>query len=147
MGLDMYLTKKIYIGAPWEHRKVKAAVKISVGENKIAINPKKISYIEEEVVTWRKANQIHAWFVENVQKGVDDCATYQVSKELLEQLKELCLKAKEDKNPNLLPPFDGFFFGSTEIDDGYWQDIDQTIKNLVDLEDRFEVTYQYQSSW
>ena len=118
-----------------------------MGENKIVINPKKISYIEEEVVTWRKANQIHAWFVENVQKGVDDCAVYQVSKELLEQLKELCLKVKAEKNSNLLPPADGFFFGSTEIDDGYWQDIDQTIKNLVDLEDRFEVTYQYQSSW
>lgn len=29
--------------------------------------------IRENVGYWRKANQIHNWFVENIQDGVDDC--------------------------------------------------------------------------
>ncbi len=37
---------------------------------------------------WRKANQIHGWFVEHVQYGEDDCGMYEVTvgdlKELLE---------------------------------------------------------------
>ena len=45
MGLDMYLTKKIYIGANYEHRNVEANVDIKVNGNVININPKKISYI------------------------------------------------------------------------------------------------------
>ncbi len=35
---------------------------------------------------WRKSNQIHQWFVENVQGGKDDCAEYSVS---FDQLKLL----------------------------------------------------------
>lgn len=43
---------------------------------------------EEEVGYWRKSNQIHNWFVENVQDGEDDCGTYKVGiKKLTELLK------------------------------------------------------------
>lgn len=35
---------------------------------------------------WRKANQIHKWFVENVQEGEDDCKEYYVSREKLKEL-------------------------------------------------------------
>lgn len=42
------------------------------------------------VCDWRKANQIHNWFVGNVQNGVDDCDAHEVSKEQLEDLLEIC---------------------------------------------------------
>ena len=44
----------------------------------------------EQVGYWRKANAIHRWFVQNVQAGVDDCGTYVVTREQLEQLKATC---------------------------------------------------------
>ena len=44
----------------------------------------------EQVGYWRKANAIHRWFVQNVQDGVDDCGTYIVTREQLEQLKAAC---------------------------------------------------------
>ena len=47
--------------------------------------------ISEEVGYWRKANQIHNWFVENVQDGVDDCDYHdEVTKETLEELLDVC---------------------------------------------------------
>jgi hypothetical protein len=47
--------------------------------------------ISEEVGYWRKANQIHNWFVENVQYGVDDCDYHdEVTKETLEELLDAC---------------------------------------------------------
>lgn len=48
----------------------------------------------DQLVSWRKANQIHNWFVENVQDGQDDCGSYEVTKEQLETLLELCMKVK-----------------------------------------------------
>lgn len=95
MGLDMYLTKKTYIGAEYEHRKVNAVVEITQNGKKIEIDPKKISQIEERAGYWRKANQIHKWFVDNVQNGVDDCGDYEVSVEQLQALLEVCKKVKE----------------------------------------------------
>lgn len=45
----------------------------------------------EEIGYWRKANQIHNWFVEHVQDGEDDCCYHnEVTKELLEELLDTC---------------------------------------------------------
>lgn len=55
---------------------------------------KKYGYktIFEQIGYWRKANHIHKWFVDNVQNGVDECDTYEVTKEQLEDLLNVCRK-------------------------------------------------------
>lgn len=90
MGLDMYLTKKTYIGAEYEHRDVKAEVNITIMGEPVKIDPKKITYIQESAAYWRKANHIHDWFVQNVQDGEDDCKEYYVSKENMQELLDTC---------------------------------------------------------
>ena len=46
----------------------------------------------KELMYWRKANQIHNWFVQNCQNGVDDCGRYVITVADLKKLKELCEK-------------------------------------------------------
>lgn len=46
----------------------------------------------EDVGYWRKANQIHNWFVQNVQGGEDDCEFYEVSQSKLIELRDTCQK-------------------------------------------------------
>ena len=139
--------------------------------------------IKEQVASWRKANAIHNWFVENVQDGVDDCGIYEVSKEDLENLLHICKLIKnkcrlkkgkikngercengrwvpiyEDgeyiENPAIaeeyLPTTGGFFFGSTEYDQWYMQDIEYTVEVLTKIlrETDFEAQMvAYSSSW
>lgn len=146
MGLDMYLVKKNYVGAKYEHRKVKGEVEIEVEGRLLDIDFKKITYIIEEVGYWRKANAIHGWFVANVQGGKDDCGEYYVSYEKLQELKNLCMKAYECPNPvSILPPTAGFFFGSDKVDGYYYDDLKHTIDVLSGLDKNGE--YYYQSSW
>ena len=52
----------------------------------MGIKPERVIYIEEEIAYWRKANAIHAWFVENCQDGRDECQTAYVSRDQLEDL-------------------------------------------------------------
>ena len=66
MGLDMYLTKHIYIGAEWDHLQIEGEIKLSTKGKNIPINFKKVSYIVESVAYWRKANAIHEWFVQHL---------------------------------------------------------------------------------
>lgn len=48
-------------------------------------------YIYEHVGYWRKANEIHDWFVNNIQDGIDDCDYHrEVTKEDLERLRDTC---------------------------------------------------------
>lgn len=46
----------------------------------------------DEVGYWRKANQVHKWFVDNVQNGVDDCREYVVTLSNVKELLETCKK-------------------------------------------------------
>ena len=86
--------------------------------------------IFHEGAYWRKANAIHAWFVDNVQAGVDDCNHYELTREHLETLKNICTQAIETKDTQKLEPRDGFFFGSLYIDDWYWADVMHTIDQI-----------------
>jgi hypothetical protein len=98
---------------------------------------------------WRKANQIHNWFVENVQDGDDDCNKYYVTREQLEQLRSTCLEVivDIDKAEDLLPTGAGFFFGSTNYDQYYVQDLVDTV-DIINrcLSTKFD-SFEYQSSW
>lgn len=157
MGLDMYLSRKKYIGANYDHRNVDAIISITIGGKKVPIDIKKISYIEEAVGYWRKANQIHNWFVENVQDGEDDCKSYSVDIEDLKELLDLCRQVKKEPNraEELLPTCDGFFFGNTEYGEMYMEDIDYTIElleKLIKEEEEYNANgfyseFEYFASW
>ena len=102
-----------------------------------------------EIGYWRKANQIHNWFVENCQGGVDDCREHSVYHEDLQKLKELCEAVLKHPNEaeDLLPTQCGFFFGSTEYDEYYFEDLRATIEIIVwALSQDFDY-FVYHSSW
>ena len=153
MGLDMYLTRSIYVGANYDHNQVDGALFLTKGGRKLNVNFNKVSSIRESAMYWRKANHIHKWFVDNVQGGNDDCKEYYVSKEKVQELINLCKKVI--KNPEqaqkLLPTQEGFFFGGTSYDEYYFQDCKETAKVLAKLlkqdQDDHDVDYYYSSSW
>jgi hypothetical protein len=180
MGLDMYLTKKIDIGAEYEHRNVKGTIDITINGKPVNVNFKKVTIICERAGYWRKANQIHDWFVKNVQDSKDDCGEYSVSHEQMKELLTICKKIKKGcplkdgvitngyvyengiKMPivgegkemtnielaeSLLPVRSGFFFGSTDYDQYYMQDIEDTIEILTECLKDKDADYTYQSSW
>lgn len=151
MGLDMYLRRRTYV-KNWDHMGPENRHTITVaGPRAAGITPARITSIEEEVGYWRKANAIHQWFVTHCQGGTDDCRDAYVSREQLEELLETCktVLAQPDQVADLLPPKSGFFFGSTEIDEYYWQNVRDTIALLESLlaEDTSYADFYYRSSW
>jgi len=151
MGLDMYLTAKQYASTFNENDKEireyldKAPVDKRLG---------KPDYLVFDVKTWRKANAIHKWFVENVQEGKDDCKEYYLTIEHLKKLLSICQQVIKDpsKASELLPSESGFFFGSTEYDEWYYEDVKDTAEVLEGVveycnEGKTYLDFYYQSSW
>lgn len=131
MGLDMFLMSGTGL----------------VGEDctyKTVANSTRVGY-------WRKANAIHNFFVKSVQKGVDDCGTYEVSEVHLNDLKERALSVlKDGADPEeTLPSVGGFFFGDTSYSDDYFYDLKATLpiveKALEEIKAGRKVFYS--SSW
>jgi hypothetical protein len=159
MGLDMYLYKQI-----------------KGEDNKIDV-----------VAYWRKANQVHNWFVTNVQNGVDNCEPHPVTEQDIvkllnicnqileldinyeEQMTEIGVSFKDGKREpimdfvkvidneevvetmhNLLPTAEGFFFGSTDYDEWYIEDIKSTAEQLNHVLEETDFKTEelfYNSSW
>ena len=151
MGLDMYLSKKTYV-KQWDHQSPEEKYEVKVtkgGEPVEAIKASRVKYIEEEIGYWRKANQIHRWFVENVQEGKDDCGEYYVGDTQLQELMDVCKKVTADNSlaESLLPSASGFFFGATNYDEWYFEDVKNTISILEDALQSKGGEIYYSSSW
>jgi hypothetical protein len=105
-----------------------------------------------EVAYWRKANAIHGWII-NHTGAVDDCTPISLTKQDLVDLRELCMKVltngTSDYAEEMLPPSTGFFFGSTQVDEWYWQDLNDTVAKLnVALEQSTDdAMFEYLASW
>jgi hypothetical protein len=151
MGLDMYLTAKRYL-CQYPEDGDDAKLAKAIGALPLGNRGMRVKEVSCEAMYWRKANAIHKWFVDNCQGGVDDCDEYYVDKEKLQKLADDCQKILDDHSqaPDVLPTQSGFFFGSTEFDEYFWEEIQRTVHNIRILLnnaefDRWELYYR--SSW
>ena len=167
MGLDMYLSARKYINKiNWdlidknydsENRYELATtheyknVVEAAGLSDVAKNNEIYGVsVGVNVAYWRKVNAVHNWFVENVQQGEDNCEEYYVSQNKLKELLQVVKTALITRDPSLIPPQGGFFFGSTDIDEWYWSGLEYTrdeLKRVISLDDFENLSFYYQSSW
>ena len=146
MGLDMYLKGKRYLS---EYDEVTKPLKTKVNEALQGPGFLPVNEVSAEAMYWRKANAIHNWFVRECQGGVDECQEVLVDRDQLQELLDVCKEVGATKNPGLLPTGAGFFFGSTEYDDYYYETLAHTAARLELLlsEEYKDWDFYYQSNW
>ena len=162
MGLDMYLYAEKYVsGVEWTQGKdgvpsSKPSAEFSAILETAGLSPDDLrseypsARLMFQVAYWRKVNAIHQWFVDNCGDGVDECQPYDVQRADLVVLLMMVNEAIETRNGEVLAPQSGFFFGSTEIDEWYWKDLEATREMLTAIVDnpKFEnYGFTYQASW
>jgi len=127
MGLDMYFTRE--------------------PKSKSSKDSRRYAH---EVGYFRKHNALHQWMVDNVQDGRDECQCVEVTSEVLVQLFGLVQTACVLRDATLMPPVSGFFFGSTDVDEWYWEKMIktyETLREIIDTTDFNNESVYYQSSW
>lgn len=167
MGLDMYLEASKYVSrhersTNYQEPQVTSAEYAEVAKffptGADEFSDFAGAEVKLSVGYWRKANAIHNWFVTECAGGKDDCKPVYVSFDKLRELRATCehlLSVKGMANETaevqkLLPPTAGFFFGSTDIDEWFWNDIERTLKILnkaIPLSEDDGCSIIYQASW
>ena len=151
MGLDQYLEARQYISKrDWsgdepvdnkEYPIVEAMTQPGV------VDPTAGGGItlQYTAIQWRKANAIHRWMEANVTIGeLENCRDYPIHGDQLKQLRDDCRAvfdaqregsdvATVAEERNLLPQ-PGFFFGSYDMDDWYFEHLDFTVLSINRLE-------------
>lgn len=130
MGLDMYLTERM-------------------------------SEKEEEaslLAYWRKANAIHKFLSDKIieEHGleieeIENCQNYLISYQALSDLIDTCQRVLQHKElaSQELPTYQGFFYGSYEYDDWYFEIIEETIQQIQPILNQYnpEDMFVYSVWW
>jgi hypothetical protein len=155
MGLDMYLYKKTNLTSKrWvmDGDSKDIAIVVRNGNVDEHIKPDRVVGVTEEIMYWRKANHIHKWFVDHCADGEDECQEIYVPHDKLVNLVHACIKVvnNHELSEELLPTTSGFFFGSTEYDEWYYESLQEVIDTLLPDLDKGEGDnsyYIYRASW
>lgn len=161
MGLDMYLYVQKYVSR-MDYANVDGTVVAAIrpdfqamtellGTDTLIRQDDWTGYtIEVPVGYWRKANAIHGWITTFCADGEDNCQRIYISRENAQELVDLCKQAirVKEEAPEILPTTSGFFFGSTEYDEWYFQDLQHTIDIFEPLlTSEYADSIHYQASW
>lgn len=110
-----------------------------------------ISHKQEQIAYWRKANQIRGWFQELLGEESNGVCKGKISKEDIDNLLDTCKQVLEDHSlaEKLLPVTEGFFFGSYEYDEYYFEQIKETVEicERVLKEFDFNTNYLIYDEW
>ena len=144
MGLDMYLEKaKIgaekYFKTDWEELKVTNKQEFNNEVLPLLYNDGGRQCLTKEIYYWRKSSAIHKWFSNQTEHGLGNCETLEVTKEMLQDfifILEEVIKCKNGEEK--LPTTSGFFFGSMEYDEWYYEDLKRTLTKFKSLIDSFD---------
>lgn len=151
----MYLYRETYV-KKWAHQSPEEQFEVTVkkgGETYKDINSENISTVSENIAYWCKFNALHNWIVENCANGRDECQRIYVPSEALVELYNTLKQVNEDnsKAEDLLPTRGGFFFGSTDYDEYYFQEVEESINTLEpyikNINEGSIADFYYQSSW
>lgn len=111
--------------------------------------------ISYQIGYFRKFNALHSYIVKTFANGIDNCQDIILYKEDVEQIKKVLddvLNAHQhaEKAKEILPTQSGFFFGSTDYDEFYFDDVKDAAGLMQNLLDNFDFeNYQliYVASW
>lgn len=169
MGLDMYLEirKNEYRSEYHQDKGSDLALEYPKDITEFIPVPTHLTISRQtnyKVGYWRKANQIHNWFMQNCAERdewdnpIDNCRPIEITVDKLEKLLDDCKKVLADHSlaSSLLPTQSGFFFGSTAYDEYYFSETERTIKIIkpvlkfakhkLEIED-YDWEVYYQASW
>jgi len=156
MGLDMFLNAQRFLWSSDADSTMPRSKDDDIADAIRAALPEmgklRPTKVFVEAAYWRKANAIHQWFVANCQGGKDECQESYVGREELNTLLKLVTTVLDnpDQAAALLPTQSGFFFGNTQYDEGYIQDLTYTRDQLTLLltnEDMKHWEFYYCASW
>ena len=155
MGLDIYLLRKVYIGAGCGSRwlKIEGTVDIRKNGKNVPVELNRIWEFAECVGYWQKFAPLHQWMLENALSGENDCLEHVISQEVISKLKADCEKIVSAEKDWIAPAKEVFpylHFEKADPDqlEEFLSDIIYTYQILLDLPDEYpDAVYCYKASW
>lgn len=111
--------------------------------------------ISYQIGYFRKFNALHSYIVKTFADGIDNCQDIILYKEDVEKIKKvlddvLNVHQQAEKAKEILPTQSGYFFGGTDYDEYYFEEVKVAADLMQNFLDNFDFeNYQlvYRASW
>jgi len=90
MGLDIYLTKKTFIGGMFRSSEVGGTINLTKKGKKIPIKTERLVYVEEDIFHGRKTYWLQEWLNHELPDGLPNMVEQEIGDDVVTRLHEAC---------------------------------------------------------
>ena len=98
MGLDIYLSKKTFIGAMFNSSKVSGIISLTKHGKKIPIELRRVAYVIEDIYHGHKTHWLHDWLNLELAGVLSNAEERKISEALMDRLHQACIEVLAHRN-------------------------------------------------
>ena len=98
MGLDIYLSKKTFIGAMFDSCGISGIISIKRRGRVIPIKFRRVAYIIENIYHGSKTHWLHEWLSRELTDGMENSEEYELGKDVIDRLHQACIEVLAHRN-------------------------------------------------
>ena len=98
MGLDIYLSKKTFIGAMFDSCGISGSISLKKRGKEIPIKLRRVAYVIEDIYHGRKTHWLHEWLSRELTDAMENSEEYELGEDVIDRLHKACIEILEHRN-------------------------------------------------
>ena len=92
MGLDIYLSKKTFIGAKYKSQAITGSISLFKRGKKIPVSLQRLTYVIEDIFHGSKTHWLHNWLDIELPENLENAEDHEISEDLMDRLHRACIE-------------------------------------------------------
>ena len=98
MGLDIYISKKTFIGAMFRSSEVNGTINITKRGKQLPIKLQRVSYVIEDIYHGSKTHWLHSWLNRELPNALANSEEQEISEDTMDRLHRVCIEILSNRN-------------------------------------------------
>ena len=98
MGLDIYLSKKTFIGAMFDSRGISGSISLFIRGKKIPVRLERLTYVIEDIYHGSKTHWLHHWLDLELPETLGNAEDQEISGPVMDRLHDACVEVLRHRN-------------------------------------------------
>ena len=98
MGLDIYLSKKTFIGAMFDSCGISGIISLKKRGREIPIKLRRVAYVIEDIYHGRKTHWLHELLSRELTDAMENSEEYELGEDVINRLHRACIEVLEHRN-------------------------------------------------
>ena len=154
MGLDIYLSKKTFIGAKYKSQAITGSISLFKRGKKIPVKLERLTYVIEDIYHGSKTHWLHHWLDVELPECLGNAEDQEISEDLIDRLHDACIEVLRHRHEaDFREVCKGKLYCSLKPDiredelNGFLDEVDELAKATDSSEKTDDAVFVVSASW